>query len=79
MIVDFMNSTLGQRCVNFTAGISRGIIENDQNFTVSLQDIQTPSDVNFPSGQTASVQVMERESMSQYLCSLNTIIICFIN
>ena len=60
----FFNSTLGRMCVAITNGINTGVIENDQNFTVSLQNAQTTSDVEFPSGDTSSVQILERESMS---------------
>ena len=60
----FFNSTLGRMCVAITNGINTGVIENDQNFTVSLQNAQATSDVEFPSGDTSSVQILERESMS---------------
>lgn len=56
----FTNSSLGRMCVSFTDGINTGVIENDQTFTVSLQGT---SDVQFPSGDTATVQVLERESV----------------
>lgn len=56
-----INSTLGQMCVSFTDGINIGVIDEDQTFTASLQGPGT-SDVQFPSGETATVQVLERES-----------------
>ena len=59
----FTNSTLGLMCVSFTNGINTGVIEDDQNFTISLQNALMTSEVQFPSGDSASVQVLERESM----------------
>lgn len=56
------NSTLGQRCVPFTAGITAGTIEDDQTFTIDLQDPQMPTEVQFPNGASATVEVFERES-----------------
>ena len=67
----FTNSTLGQMCVSFTNGINTGVIEDDQNFTISLQNALTTSEIQFPSGDTASVQVLERESMPLSLYNLN--------
>ena len=72
----FTNSTLGRMCVSFTNGINTGVIEDDQSFMVSLQDSQATSYVQFPSGDMASVQVLERESMPLLLSLHN--LLCLI-
>ena len=66
-VFEFTNDTLGRRCANFTAGVNPGVVEDDQTFLVSLEQIQTPSVttppvVEFPFGASASVVVLERES-----------------
>lgn len=60
--VQITNSTLGRACVPFTAGINPGVVEDDQTFGIELQDLDMPSDVQFIGGQTATVEVIERES-----------------
>ena len=56
------STTLGRMCMPFTAGVNSGVIENDQNFTVELQDLETTPAVTFPNEQSANVEVLEGES-----------------
>ena len=64
--IQITNSNLGQTCLPFTAGITPGVVEDDQTFVIELD---MPSDVQFVSEQSATVEVIERESESQ--CILN--------
>lgn len=61
-IVQITNSTLGRMCVPFTAGVNPGVVEDDQNFIIELQDVEMSPDVRFLSGQSARVEVFEGES-----------------
>ena len=60
--IDLTNNTIGQNCVDIVPGFLSGVIEDDQTLTVELEDFLMSMEVDFPSGQTATVEVLERES-----------------